>query len=61
MTIVLDITEPQRQTFVDFLKTLPYVTLVSEEPTVDADDWDKQTAQHFLNGYADSDSIYDEI
>ena len=61
MTLTLDIAEPQRQTFVEFLKTLPYVTLVSEDNTGDATDWEKQTTQSFLNGYADSDAIYDEL
>ncbi len=61
MTIVLDIAEPQRQTFLEFIKTLPYITVVSEEATTDEGEWNRQTVQQFLAGYADSDSIYDEV
>lgn len=61
MTVVLEIDEPQRQTFVDFLKTIPYVTVVAEEPTGDAADWRAETARNFLAGYADSDDIYDRL
>lgn len=59
MTVVLEIDEPQRQTFVEFLKTIPYVTVVSEKSTDDDADWNRETARNFLAGYADSDSIYD--
>jgi hypothetical protein len=61
MTIVLDIAEPQRQTFLEFIKTLPYITVVSGDVITDEEDWSRQTAQQFLAGYADSDSIYDEV
>ena len=61
MTVVLDIDEPQRQTFVEFLKTLPYVKVVSESTVTDTDDWNRQVAQQFMDGYADADSIYDAL
>ena len=61
MTVILEIDESQRQTFVEFLKTIPYVTVVSEESTNDAADWREETARNFLAGYADSDSIYDRL
>ena len=60
MTVVLEIDEPQRQTFVEFLKTIPYVTVVSEKST-DAADWQEETVRNFLAGYTDSDSIYDRL
>lgn len=43
MTVVLEIDEPQRQAFVEFLKTISYVTVVSEKSTDDAD-WKEETA-----------------
>ncbi len=58
MTVVLDIDEPQRQTFVEFLKTLPYVKVISENDPTDAD-WSRQTVQQFMDGYADA--IYDAL
>ena len=61
MTIVLDIAEPQGQTFLEFIKTLPYITVVSEETTPDEEAWLHHSTQQFLAGYADSDSIYDEL
>ena len=61
MTVVLKIDEPQGQTLVEFLKTLPYVTLIAEEPTAYDTGWEKETTRNFLAGYADSDSIYDEL
>lgn len=60
MTVVLNIEEPQGQTLIEFLKTLPYVTLVADESAAE-DDWKRETARSFLAGYADSDSIYDEL
>ena len=61
MTVVLEIDEPQRQTLVEFLKTILYVTVVSEKCTDDDADWRQATARNFLAGYADSDSIYDRL
>lgn len=61
MTVVIDIAEPQRQTFLRFLKTLPYVTVVSEARPDDSVEWHQQTAQQFMDGYADSDDVYDEL
>jgi ABC-type sugar transport system substrate-binding protein len=61
MTVILEIDEPQRQTFVEFLKAIPYVTVVSEKPADDDADWKQETARNFLAGYADSDSIYDRL
>lgn len=60
MTVVLEIDEPQGQALVEFLKTLPYVTLITEETTAE-NNWKKETTRRFLVGYADSDSIYDEL
>ena len=60
MTVVLEIDELQRKTFVEFLKTIPYVTVMSEKSTDDAD-WKEETARNFLAGYADLDSIYDRL
>lgn len=61
MTVVLEIDESRRQTFMEFLKTIPYVTVVAEEPTGNDADWREETARNFLAGYADSDSIYDRL
>jgi len=58
MTVVLDLDEPQRQTFVEFLKTLPYVKVISEIDSTDAD-WNRQTSQQFMDGYADD--VYDAL
>lgn len=60
MTVRLEIDEPQRKTFIAFLKTLPYVTVVAEEPSAD-EGWTSETTRSFLAGYADQDSIYDEL
>lgn len=60
MTVRLEIDEPPRQTFMEFLKTIPYVTVVAEEPAID-DDWTGETTRRFLAGYADADSIYNEL
>ena len=59
MTVVLEIDESRQQTFVEFLKTIPYVTVVSETSMGDDVDWNQETTRNFLAGYADSDSIYD--
>ena len=60
MTVGLEIDEPQQQTFVEVLKIIPYVTIVSEKSTDDDADWRQATARNFLAGYAESDSIYDQ-
>lgn len=59
MTVLLEIDESRQQTFVEFLKTIPYVTVVSETSMGDDVDWNQETTRNFLAGYADSDSIYD--
>ena len=61
MTLVLDVAEAQKQPFLDFIRTLPYVTVLADEPVTEQNDWQKQTAQQFLAGYADTDSIYDDV
>lgn len=58
MTVVLGIDESRQQTFVEFLKTIPYVTVVSETSMGDDVDWNQETIRNFLAGYSDSDSIY---
>ena len=59
MTLVLDVAEAQRQPFLDFIRTLPYVTILTDEPLTEQSDWQKHTAQQFLAGYADADNVYD--
>lgn len=61
LNLVLQLSAQQRQQLVEVLQnaeTLPPQHAISGET---AELWDEVAARQFLNGYAESDSIYDKI